>query len=267
MIVEWGTHIFSPDLKRYPFHPQAAYTPDLSRAPADPLRAYMDRMAQEGIDRAVLVHPEPYGDDHRLLLECLEREPEKFKGTCLFYPKDPEAPRKLAELAARQRRIVALRFHAHRGKEMYLDSFADAGVRALWKKALDLGLVIELHIGPNYAAQVAQALRDYPRSTVLIDHLAEPQMGDAVEFAHILELASFERVYMKLSGLGHIADDGPLYLSARPFTRRVIAEFGAERLVWGNDALRVVDAHLEEHREADRQKVKGGNLAQLLGFD
>jgi predicted TIM-barrel fold metal-dependent hydrolase len=267
MIVEWNAHIFSPDRERYPFHPNAAYTPDLSEAPADPLAAYLERMEREGIDRAVLVHPEPYGDDHRLILECLEREPERLWGTCLFYPKDPEAPRKLAALVAHQPRIIAVRFHAHRGKEMYLDSFADPGVRALWEKALELGLIIELHIGPNYAASAAEALRAYPETTVLIDHLAEPHMGTAVEYAHVLDLAKFERVTMKLSGLGHFAQDAPLYLSARPFTRRVIQAFGPDRLVWGGGTPKVVDAHMEAYPEADRTKVKGKNLARLLGFD
>jgi L-fuconolactonase len=266
MIIEWNTHIFSPDLERYPFHPQAAYTPDLSGAPADPLAAYLERMEREGIDRAVLVHPEPYGDDHRLILECLEREPERVRGTCLFYPRDPEAPRKLAALVASQPRIIAVRFHAHRGKEMYLDSFAEPGVRALWEKALELGLIIELHIGPNYAASAAEALRAYPETAVLIDHLAEPHLGSAVEYAHVLELAGFDRVTMKLSGLGHFARDAPLYLSARPFTRRVIQAFGPDRLVWGGGTPKLVDAHMAEYPEADRMKVKGNNLARLLGF-
>lgn len=267
MIVEWCTHIFSSDLRRYPFHPQASYTPDVSGAPADPLQAYIEHMEREGIARAVLVHPEPYGDDHRLILECLEREPGRFRGTCLFYPRDPDAPRKLADLVARQPLLVALRFHAHRGKEEYLDSFDDRGVRALWEKALELGLIIELHIGPNYAGQVAQALRDYPESVVHIDHLAEPHLGNAVEYAQVLELAAFERVQMKIAGLGHFAKDGPLFLSARPFTRRVIAEFGPDRLVWGGGTPRIIDAHMEEYREADRLKVKGGNLVRLLGFN
>jgi predicted TIM-barrel fold metal-dependent hydrolase len=266
MVIEWNTHIFSPDREHYPFHPKAAYIPDVSGAPADPLAAYCGRMEREGIDRAVLVHPEPYGDDHRLILECLEREPERLKGTCLFYPKDPEAPRKLEALVRGQPRIIALRFHAHRGKEMYLDSFADPGVRALWEKALELGLMIELHIGPNYAASAAEALRAYPGSVVLIDHLAEPHMGSAVEYADVLELASFPRVYMKLSGLGHFARDAPLYLSAWPFTRRVIEAFGPDRMVWGGGSPRVVDAHMKEYPEMDQVKVKGGNLAGLLGF-
>jgi L-fuconolactonase len=246
----------------------AAYQPDVSRQPADPLGAYLHRMESEGIDRAVIVHPEPYGDDHRLILECLEREPHRLKGTTLFYPKDPDAPRKLEELVTRQPRLIATRFHAHRGKEMYLDSFAGPGVRALWQKAAELGQVVELHIGPNYALQVADAIRaNDPACPVLIDHLAEPHMGTAPEFAQVLDLAQFQNVYMKLSGLSHFASDGPLYQSARSFTRRVIREFGPDRVVWGSGSPAIVDAHMEDYSEADRRKVKGENLARLLRWE
>jgi hypothetical protein len=48
--------------------------------------------------------------------------------------------------------------------------------------------------GPwNYARQAAEAIRAYPASTVLIDHLAEPQMGNAVEYADVLDLAEVAR--------------------------------------------------------------------------
>lgn len=266
MIVEWNAHLFSQDRQRYPFHPHAAYLPDGSRLVTDPLAVYQERMRREGIDRAVLVHPEPYGDDHRLILDCLAREPARFRGTCLFYPMDPDAPRKLAALARREPRIVAVRLHAHRGKERYLASFADPGVRALWRQAAELGLIVELHIGPNYAAQVAEAIGAYPDVTVLIDHLAEPALGDAAEYADVLALARCDKVYMKLSGLNHFAADAPLYLDATPLTRRVADAFGPDRLVWGGGTPRIVDAHLAHLPEADRDKVKGGNLAALLGF-
>ncbi len=264
MIVEWNAHMFSRDLARYPFHPQAAYRPDPARLPDDPLAAYLERMAQERIDRAVLVHPEPYGDDHRLVLDCLAREPDRLRGTCLFYPKDPDAPEKLAALVQHEPRIVAVRFHAHRGKEMYLDTFADPGVRALWQKAGELGLIVELHIGPNYAAQAGEAIRAFPEVSVLIDHLAEPKMGNAVKYADVLALARLDNVYMKLSGLNHFATDAPLYLSARTFTRLVVDAFGPDRLVWGSGTPGIVDAHLDHLPAADRAKVKGDNLARLL---
>ena len=90
--------------------------------------------------------------------------------------------------------------------------------------------------------------------------------GTPVEFANLLDLACFEKVYMKLSGLNHFAKDEPHYLSARPFTRRIIAEFGPDQLVWGSGVPGIVDAHMPEYSAAQRQQVKGGNLQGLLGF-
>jgi predicted TIM-barrel fold metal-dependent hydrolase len=264
VIVEWNAHMFSSDVGRYPFHPQAAYTPDAARFDTDPLAAYLRRMDEVGIDHAVLVHPEPYGDDHRLVLDCLQREPDRLRGTSLFYPKDPGAADKLGHLVERHPRIVATRFHAHRGKEMYLDSFADEGVQRLWRAAVHLGLIVELHIGPEYAAQVRDVLEAIPETTVLIDHLAEPHMGDAVEYANVLDLARYDRAYMKLSGLGHFAHDPPLYASASVFTRRVVDAFGPERLVWGSGDPAIVDHHMQAYSGAERALVKGGTLARLL---
>ena len=74
MIIEWNNHIFSPDLQRYPFHSRATYHPDLSQKPIDPLQNYLDHMDREGIDREILLHPEPYGDNHQLILDCLKKE-------------------------------------------------------------------------------------------------------------------------------------------------------------------------------------------------
>jgi predicted TIM-barrel fold metal-dependent hydrolase len=198
------------------------------------------------------------------VLDCLEREPERLWGTSLFYPRDPDAPEGLRELVRRQPRIVATRFHAHRGKQAYFERFDEPGVRALWDAAAELGLIVELHIGPDYAAQAGELVRAHPNTPVLIDHLAEPHMGNAVEYAQVLALAQYDHVYMKLSGLNHFSDDAPLYLEARPFTRLVIDAFGPEHLVWGSGTPEIVDAHLDRESDAERAQVKGGNLARLL---
>lgn len=266
-VIEWNAHIFSPNTSTYPFHSQATYIPDVSGRPADPLAAYMEGMEERGIDRAVIVHPEPYGDDHRLIVDCLNREPQKLRGTSLFYPKDPDAPQKLEALVREAPNMVATRFHAHRRKENYLDSFDDEGARALWKKAVDLDQIVELHIGPNYAAQAGKLIREFSGCKVLIDHLAEPHMGTPVEFADVLDLAQYPNVYMKLSGLNHFAEDGPYYESALPFTRRVIQEFGVDRMVWGSGTPLIVDAHMANYTAADRAKVKGGNIQRLLNWN
>ncbi len=258
--------MFSRDTHRYPFHPRAAYTPDPAHWSVDPLADYLAHMEATGIDRAVLVHPEPYGDDHRLVLDCLQRAPDRLLATSLFYPKDADAPQKLIDLVHKEPKIIATRFHAHRGTQAYLQNFAEPGVRALWETAGKLGLIIELHIGPDYAKQVADAIRAYPTYPVLIDHLAEPTMGNPVEYADVLALAQFDNVYMKLSGLNHFSSSAPLYLDAKPLTRWVADAFGPDRLVWGSGTPAIVDAHLDHLSTAAREKVKGGNLAQLLSF-
>jgi predicted TIM-barrel fold metal-dependent hydrolase len=264
MLIEWNTHLFSRDSARYPFHPQAAYIPPEDQLSDDPLADYLKWMESLHMDYAVIVHPEPYGDDHRLVLDSLKREPDRLFGTSLFYPKDPDAPRKLADLVRQEPKIISTRFHAHRGKDLYLNSFAEPGVIALWEVAAELGLIVELHIGPNFAAQVADLIKAHPQCPVLIDHLAEPNLGNAVEYADVLALAEFENVYMKLSGLEHFATDAPLYLSARPFTRRVVDAFGPARMVWGSGTPDIVDAHLSHLSEVERALVKGDTLARLL---
>ncbi len=271
MIIEWNNHMFSADQKRYPLHPDWGgkwpYTPEFPDG--DPLDAYMAHMDREGIDRAVLVQPGPYWEDHRLILDCLAQEPKRFKGSCLFRPEHEDAPARMTELVAQEPLFIALRFHLLSGRDLGPDSSLDSGVQALWNKALELGLIIELHMDATYALPVANMLRAHPKTRVVIDHLAEAgfRNGTPVEFAQVLELAAFDQVYMKLSGLNHFAKDGPYYLSARPFTRRVIAEFGPDQLVWGSGAPGIVDAHMPEYSEEDRVKVEGGNLQRLLAFE
>jgi hypothetical protein len=112
-VIEWNMHMFSSNVQKFPFHPKAVYKPDATRLPADPLTAYVGHLNAFGIDKAMFVQPEPYGDDHTLVLDCLQRGTKgRFKGTSLFYPKDPEAPKKLAALVKKEPRIVSTRFHA-----------------------------------------------------------------------------------------------------------------------------------------------------------
>jgi len=79
MIVEWNVHMFSRDRERYPIHPRAAYTPRDEMSDADPIADYLDRLDAEGIDHGVLVQPEPYGDDHSLVIDCIARARHRLR--------------------------------------------------------------------------------------------------------------------------------------------------------------------------------------------
>src|SRR5437870_2662715 len=75
VLVDTHVHLFDPE--KFPYHPQATYKP-----PAEPLEAYLKVVKEAGIDHTIVVHPEPYQDDHRYLEYCFEHEPSRgfFKG-------------------------------------------------------------------------------------------------------------------------------------------------------------------------------------------
>ena len=63
VLVETHLHLFDP--RRFPYHPNATYRP-----PAATLEDYARFAAEAGIGNAVIVHPEPYQDDHSYLEYC-----------------------------------------------------------------------------------------------------------------------------------------------------------------------------------------------------
>src|SRR5262249_43926523 len=99
------------------------------------------------------------------------------------------------------------------------------------------------------------------------DHLAEPGMGNVVEYMSMLELARFPQVIMKLSGLNHVSTEPSPHLDVQPLVCGLADAFGPDRLVWGSGPPGIIDAPLPHLSEADRAKIKGGNLAKLLGWD
>src|ERR1051325_1177505 len=105
--IDTHVHLFDP--ARVPYAPDAPYKPA-----AYTLESHVALVEAAGYAHAVIVHPEPYQDDHRYLEYCFAHEPRPgyFKGTCLFDPFREDTPRRMKELVNRwPGRIVALRIH------------------------------------------------------------------------------------------------------------------------------------------------------------
>ena len=59
---------------------------ELTKPSGDVVDDYAASLELRGIDCCVVVHPEPYGDDHSVIEHVLERQPN-WLGTSLFYPR------------------------------------------------------------------------------------------------------------------------------------------------------------------------------------
>src|SRR5947209_13911325 len=95
-LVDTHVHLFDP--AKFPYSTVAPYKPT-----PQPLEEYLKFATAARLDHVIIVHPEPYQDDHRYLEYCFAHEPSPgfFKGTCLFDPIAAETPRRREALLRR----------------------------------------------------------------------------------------------------------------------------------------------------------------------
>ena len=266
-VIDAHVHLWAADEARFPFHADAPYEP-AHRAPIEPFLAHMDAA---GIDGAILVHPEPYQDDHRYVEECLRHAPERLRATCLFDPNSPTTPDALIRLCENPR-FVALRIHAFRPDR--LPDFGSEELRLVWQTAGQLGLAIQLHGVPQHIPRFLPLIEQWPRTRVLIDHLGRPGQGTPEEMTAVYRLAALPNVFMKFSGLAH-ASKGPFpHDDLKPFLAGMVDLFGPERVLWGDsyrgepygESARAVDVVLDFLDPHSRAMIAGGTAARLFRF-
>jgi predicted TIM-barrel fold metal-dependent hydrolase len=264
------THIHLFDPLRFPYAPNATYTPS-----AYTLEDHAKLAAATGLNHAIIVHPEPYQDDHRSLEYFFDHEPQPgyFKGTCLFDPFRDDAPSRMRELVRRHpNRIVALRIHAmsrtpEQSGPIRNRDLADPRMAACWKAATDLGLAAQVHFIPAQAANVRALAARFRDTTVILDHMGRPGQGTEDEYLDVLKMAALPRVILKYSNWEEYKGDLP------SLTRRLFEAFGPERMIWGvlGNTPAEYRTHLERFEDAlsfasaaDRAKIRGETARRLF---
>jgi len=280
-LIETHLHLFSVDRERFPLHPDAPYQPEPFG-----LEAYNAFVEQTGLAHCVIVHPEPYQDDHSYLEYCFENEPSEgfFKGTCLFDTYDEETPDRMAALVeSNPGRIKALRIHAMNppGEEPTAEGpiknrdLSDPRVLECWKAATELGLAIQMHFLPHHAPEIAALIEKSPETTVILDHLGRAGMGTDEDYEQVVALAEHPKTYMKLSGLPYSSEEGYPFLDAKPIVRQAFEAFGADRMIWGGLGhtadelarnLEMLNQLLDFASDEDKAKIRGLTAESLYGF-
>jgi len=271
IVVDTHLHCFGGPDGRFPYHAAAPYRPDAAATPEHLLKC----MDGAGVDFAVVVHPEPYQDDHRYLEHCLKVGGSRVKGTCLFFADRAGSVAAMAPLVKRNPdQIIAARIHAYAPDR--LPPFGTKQLRHLWKTAADLGLAIQLHFEPRYAPGFEPLIKEFSDTTVVIDHLGRPMQGTIDEHNVVVRWARFRNTIMKVSSLPD--QNSYPHRDVKPVIRSLTDAFGADRMIYGGgfsaqasgesyrayrDRVRDLLSHLTA---ADQAKILGGTSARLFGF-
>jgi L-fuconolactonase len=245
------------------------------RAPVtvDVLRS---EMARAGVARAVLVPPlwDPGGNAYSLSLA--QAEPDRFAVMGLL---EPDAADPCARLRAwkDQPGMLGIRFLLN-SRERIAPMLAGR-LAPLWPVAEAAGLVVALLI-PDGLHLVDDIARRHPGLRIIVDHLgvARGATGPAA-FDHLpalLALATLPNVHVKAAAVGDYALDPYPFRSVAEPLRRIFDAFGDERIVWGSDLSRLHHPYrqcvthfcetLPWLRRADLERIMGGNIRRLLGW-
>lgn len=269
-VVDTHLHCFAGKADaKFPYHANAPYQPAAAATPEHLLKC----MDGGGVDFAIVVHPEPYQDDHRYLEHCLAVGKGRLKGTCLFFAGDDKAAGRMAELVKRVP-IVAARIHAYAPDR--LPPFGKPELRALWKSAAELGLAVQLHFEPRHAPGFEPLIEEFADTTVIIDHLGRPFQGTPAEHEKVVRWSRFKNTVMKISAVPKTTDYP--HRDIAPVIRQLTDAFGPDRLIYGGGFS--ADATPESYRgererirgllthlpPVDQAKVLGGTATKLFGF-
>jgi predicted TIM-barrel fold metal-dependent hydrolase len=270
-LIDTHVHCFAGlDDSRFPYHPNGPYKPAETATPENLIKA----MDAAGIDRAVIVHPEPYQDDHRYLEHVLTVGGKRLKGTALVFADQPKTVAQLPELA-KKLPIVCVRIHAYSPER--LPPFDKPELKQLWKMAGDLGLAVQLHLEPRYAPRFTPLIKEFKDVRVIIDHLGRPLQGTAEEHAVVVKWSDLPNTIMKISSLPKPGEKGAEEL--KPVIKQLHVAFGPDRLIYGGgfdgspkpDSYRAAIARAREYLGGmpadDVNKILGLNAMRLFRFE
>jgi predicted TIM-barrel fold metal-dependent hydrolase len=219
-------------------------------------------MDEAGVDAAVLVSTWAlYKDDASYAFQVRDAYPDRFAVVRPLDPSDPAAPEKIAELA-RTPGGIAVRIISMppiTGPNVNLvfpdvNLATDPGVRAVFAAAARHSIPVNLTcIGRM--DQAAELARAHPSCRIVIDHMGLRQpferpvpKGAFDDLSKVLELARFDNVAMKASGVCSLSQNGYPYDDIWEPLARTIDAFGLDRCMWGTDWTRALS--MTSYRES-----------------
>ena len=247
-----------------------------------------EAMDSAGVDATLVVAALPYVD------ACVARYPGRFIGVETFMARGAELAAAV-ERARGDARLVAGRllvtdFRTTELSEAFSSGAMDAGFEAAAK--VGLPLFLSTH---GQAAAMRPVIERHPDLTVIIDHIGVSQhpVSPAREdpwdrLDGLLALAGYDNVSVKICGLPLLSTQAYPFADVWPNLHRVIAAFGAERLMWASDytRLRMAEAggpmrnrgclysetrdmllHSDEIDQAAKALIFGGTLKRVLRWD
>ncbi len=236
-VIDIHPHIISPDLKRYPRAPLGGKQSDWSATRPVSLEQLIAAMDATGVQKAAIVQASTcYGHDNSYVADAVAAHPERFTGVFSADVLAPEATIKMRHWM--ERGLTGMRLFTFGSTMSEQASWLDDPKSfPAWTYAADHGLSICMQMSATGIPQLIKMIERFPKVKIILDHMARPTLDDGPPYAaaaSLFGLARYPSVYLKLTKRNfEQASSGEA--TPETFFRKLVGEFGAERLSWGSN--------------------------------
>ena len=230
--IDCHVHVWTDEFDRFPLAPgfspeemkPAVFTPEDLIAVAEPC----------GVDRIVLVQMSYYGTDNSYMLDAMRTYPGVFGGIAVIDPNAADVEEQMTRLGEAGVRG----FRIQPGRSPAGDWLDTPGYRRMFARAAATGQSLCCLINPDSLPALDRMCAAYPQTTVVIDHLCRLGIEGEVREEDVTALCALARhgsVKVKVSAFYALGRKRPPHDDLLPLIERVVAAFGARRLMWGSD--------------------------------
>jgi predicted TIM-barrel fold metal-dependent hydrolase len=274
-IIDIHPHILSADLERYPAKPLRGQQSNWSKERPQTFEELVAQMDAAGIAKAAIVQASTfYGFDNSYLADGIAADPKRFTGVCTVNVFAADA---IPVLEGWMRRgMTGLRIFTggstHANDESILE---DPRSFPIWEFAAEANLSICVQTGPAGLAMVRKLLDQFPRTAMILDHIARPKLDDGPPYSEarsLFDLAGTPNLYLKITprtfALSQSGKSTP-----EAFFGALASAFGADHIAFGSNlpanegpmTKLVAEAKdcLSSLSEADRAMIFSGTAKHL----
>ena len=204
------------------------------RLPFEKLVAAMD---QAGVAKAAIVQASTaYGHDNSYVADAIAAHPERFTGVFSVDVLAPDAVEKMRPWIGKGFNGMRL-FTTGSTMPGQATWFDDPRSFPAWEHAAEAGIPVCMQMTPQGFPQLRGLLERFPKVSIILDHLARPQLVDGPPYAadaEFLALARYHNVFLKLTPL-NVSPANWGKATPQTFFRKLIAAYGADRIAWGSN--------------------------------
>jgi predicted TIM-barrel fold metal-dependent hydrolase len=236
-IIDTHCHVISPDRERYPLAPLGGKQSDWSSERPTTPQQLISAMDAAGVTKAVVVQASTaYGHDSSYLADSIAQFPDRLTGVFSIDPLQPDALERMDHWTSRG--MTGMRVFTTGstmpGQQTWLD---DERAFPVWEKAGREGLPIAVQMTTDGIPLLLKIVERFPETKFALDHLARVTITDGPPYAKaggIFELATYPSIFMKITSRtvehSHSGQATP-----ETFFPKLVATFGADRLMWGSN--------------------------------